>query len=183
MHPLLALPLYKHLISQIGFNAFSMSYNGRENIAKLTPQRGTEAVPAWGPPNETKFLTCSIKGTKMSVKDTEVQEISNIKWLNNNKQYMATYEWEVGVTIMKILKVTRRKLHPDFKISLEKKEKMLCKNTETQNIEVKVRKTSRLVFWTLDLWRETTNKPNVSLIFLFPFSSRNPNRAPTPSVN
>lgn len=24
----------------------------------LTPQNGTEAVPAWGPPSEIKFLTC-----------------------------------------------------------------------------------------------------------------------------
>lgn len=24
----------------------------------LTPQRGIEAVPAWGPPKEIKFLTC-----------------------------------------------------------------------------------------------------------------------------
>jgi hypothetical protein len=23
-----------------------------------TPQRGTDAVPAWGPPSEMKFLTC-----------------------------------------------------------------------------------------------------------------------------
>lgn len=26
--------------------------------AVLTPQRGTEAVPAWGPAKEIKFLTC-----------------------------------------------------------------------------------------------------------------------------
>lgn len=29
-----------------------------EKSKELTPQSGTEAVPAWGPPSDMKFLTC-----------------------------------------------------------------------------------------------------------------------------
>lgn len=44
---------------------FNNCYDHDSDTMKiLTPHRGTEAVPACGPPKEIKFLTCLIKRDK-----------------------------------------------------------------------------------------------------------------------
>lgn len=44
------------------------SFQWQCNKRALTPQSGTEAVPAWGPPRDIRFLTCFFKNNYACLK-------------------------------------------------------------------------------------------------------------------